>query len=143
MRRIVALIALSVGLVVGCSTGPDAPAPQAAPGTVGVDVAAGQRFPDIVGVEVSRSGSGYTFAVTVSSPYDTAQRYADAFRVRAQDGTLYGVNELSHDHAGEQPFTRSLSGVEIPAGVTSVVVEGRDQANGWGGGTQTVELPPA
>jgi len=106
-------------------------------------VAAGQRFPDIVGVEVSRNGSGYTFAVTVSSPYDTAQRYADAFRVRAQDGTLYGVNELSHDHAGEQPFTRSLSGVEIPAGVTSVVVEGRDQANGWGGGTQTVELPPA
>ena len=143
MRRVVALIALSVGLVVGCSTGPNAPAPQAAPGTVGVDVAAGQRFPDIVGVEVSRNGSGYTFAVTVSSPYDTAQRYADAFRVRAQDGTLYGVNELSHDHAGEQPFTRSLSGVEIPAGVTSVVVEGRDQANGWGGGTQTVELPPA
>jgi len=31
--------------------------------------------------------------------------------------------------------------VQIPAGVTSVVVEGRDQANGWGGGTRAVELP--
>ena len=141
MRRVVALIALSVGLVVGCSTGPDAPAPQAAPGTVGVDVAAGQRFPDIVGVEVSRNGSGYTFAVTVSSPYDSPQRYADAFRVRAEDGAVYGVNELAHDHASEQPFTRTLSGVQVPAGVGTVLVEGRDQVNGWGGGTQTVELP--
>jgi len=139
MRRIVALIALSVGLLVGCSSGPDAPAPQAASGTA--EAAAGQRFPDIVGVEVSRSGSGYTFAVTLSSPYDTAQRYANAFRVRAEDGTVYGVNELTHDHASEQPFTRSLFGVQIPAGVTNVVVEGLDQANGWGGGTQAVELP--
>ena len=139
MRRIVALIALSVGLLVGCSSGPDAPAPQAASGTAGPGAAAGQRFPDLVGVEVSRSGSGYTFAVTVSSPYDTAQRYADAFRVRAEDGTVYGVNELTHDHASEQPFTRSLSGVQIPAGVTNVVVEGRDQANGWGGKIKILE----
>ncbi len=79
--------------------------------------------------------------MTVSSPYDTAQRYADAFRVRAEDGTVYGVRELTHEHASEQPFTRSLSGVQVPAGVTNVVVEGRDQANGWGGGTQAVELP--
>lgn len=141
MRRVVASIAVSVGLLVGCSIGTDAPGPQAASGTAGPGAAAGQRFPDIVGVEVSRSGSGYGFAVTVSSPYDTAQRYADAFRVRAEDGTVYGVRELTHDHESEQPFTRSLSGVQIPAGVTNVVVEGRDQANGWGGGTQAVELP--
>jgi len=56
MRRIVALIALSVGLLVGCSSGPDAPAPQAASGTAGPGAAAGQRFPDIVGVEVSGRG---------------------------------------------------------------------------------------
>lgn len=142
MRRIVAPIALSVGLLMGCSSGPDAPAPQAASGTAGPEAAAaGQRFPDIAGVEVSRSGSGYGFAVTVSSPYDTAQRYADAIRVRAEDGTVYGMRKFTHDHASEQPFTRSLSGVQIPAGVTNVVVEGRDQVNGWGGGTQAVELP--
>lgn len=90
---------------------------------------------------VSRSGEQYTFAVTVSSPYDTPDRYADAFRVRSVDGTVFGVRELTHDHATEQPFARTLSGVVIPAAVTSVVVEGRDQANGWGGGTQTVKLP--
>lgn len=61
--------------------------------------------------------------------------------MRAEDGAVYGVNELTHDHASEQPFTRTLSGVQVPAGVGTVLVEGRDQVNGWGGGTQTVELP--
>ena len=141
MRHVIAMITLTAGLLAGCSTGPAEPEPPAAPGTTGADVAVDQRFPDIVGVEVSRSGSGYTFAVTVSSPYDTPQRYADAFRVRAEDGAVYGVKELAHDHASEQPFTRTLSGVQVPAGVGTVLVEGRDQVNGWGGGTQTVELP--
>jgi len=31
--------------------------------------------------------------------------------------------------------------LQVPAGVGTVLVEGRDQVNGWGGGTQTVELP--
>ena len=50
------------------------------------------------------------------------------------------MRELTHDHAGEQPFTRSLNGVVIPPDVTTVTVEGRDLVNGWGGGTQTVSI---
>lgn len=53
---------------------------------------------------------------------------------------MYGVTELTHDHATEQPFTRMLSAA-VPEDVARVVVDGRDQANGWGEGTQTVELP--
>ena len=41
----------------------------------------------------------------------------------------------------EQPFTRDLTGVAIPAGVSGVVVEGRDQKSGWGGKTLDVVLP--
>ena len=101
-----------------------------------------ELFPDVVGVEVSKNDDGsYDFEVTISSPYDTAERYADAWRVRDDDGTVFGVRELLHDHADEQPFTRTLSGVEIPGEVETVVVEGRDQRNGWGGGSQRVELP--
>lgn len=99
-------------------------------------------FPDVLDVMVQQETDGsYTFAVTISSPYDTTERYADAWRVRSDDGIVYGVRELLHDHANEQPFTRSLSGVEIPPGVDAVVVEGRDQVNGWGGDTLRVELP--
>ncbi|MGH3927918.1 MAG: hypothetical protein ACRDTT_34495, partial [Pseudonocardiaceae bacterium] len=101
-----------------------------------------QMFPDVVGVQVSAEGEEYAFDVTISSPYDSPQRYADAFRVRSADGTVHGVRELGHDHAAEQPFTRTLSGVRLPPGTAEVVVEARDLQHGWGGGTRTVLVPP-
>ena len=101
-----------------------------------------QRFPDVVGVKVSARGNGvFDFDVTLSSPYDTPQRYADAFRVVGAAGQIYGERILLHDHADEQPFTRELTRVVIPPGVTRVRVEGRDQAHGYGGTSRDVALP--
>ncbi len=100
-----------------------------------------QRFPDVVEATVECGGEATcTAEATISSPYDSPERYADAFRVSTPQGEVLGVRELLHDHAGEQPFTRSLTGVRIPSGVDEVVVEGRDQANGWGGETVTVPV---
>jgi hypothetical protein len=101
-----------------------------------------QRYPDVVAAEATRDGDGWTFAVTISSPYDSPDRYADAWRVVGPDGTVYGERILTHHHAGEQPFTRSQSGIVIPAGVDTVLIEARDQRYGWGGGTVGVDLPP-
>ena len=98
-------------------------------------------YPDVVDVTVSADGSSYDFVVTMSSPYDSPQRYADAWRVIGDDGRSYGIRELAHDHANEQPFTRSLEGIEIPDTVTSVTIQGRDQVYGWGGGVVEVDLP--
>ena len=100
-----------------------------------------QLFPDVVGVEAAQGTDGsWTFNVTLSSPYDSPARYADAWRVVGPDGTVFGERILLHDHAGEQPFTRSQSGIEIPEDVTEVLVEGRDQLSGWGGATMTITL---
>ena len=99
-------------------------------------------YPDVLGVVVTRQVDGtFRFAVTLESRYDSPERYADAWRVLTLDGEELGVRILTHDHANEQPFTRSLSGVRIPAGVRGVRVQGRDQVSGWGGGTVEVELP--
>lgn len=98
-------------------------------------------YPEVVDVSVSGDGSVYDFDVTMSSPYDSPERYADAWRVIGDDGRVYGVRELLHDHANEQPFTRSLGGVEIPATVASVTIQGRDQVYGWGGDVVEVSLP--
>jgi hypothetical protein len=98
-------------------------------------------YPDVLAVTLTETGDNtYRVSVTLSSPYDTRSRYADAWRVLAPDGTVLGVRVLTHDHQNEQPFTRSLSGVIIPLDVTRVTVEGRDQISGWGGMTVTVSV---
>ena len=103
---------------------------------------AAQRHPNVVAVQVRVSGVGrFDFDVTVSSPYDSAERYADAFRVSAPDGRVLGERTLWHDHADEQPFTRDLYGVEIPSTVRRVILQARDQRYGWGGKTLEVALP--
>jgi hypothetical protein len=101
-----------------------------------------QRFPDVVSVKVqARSQDTFVFDVTVSSPYDTPQRYADGIRVLGSNSQVLGERKLLHDHADEQPFTRDLSGVKIPLGVRAVVIQARDQKYGYGGKSVEVTLP--
>jgi len=132
------LAALLVLAVAGCSLAPFlAPAAEVEPVSETSD-----RFPDVLAVELRPAGDRtYDVAVTISSAYDTPQRYADGWRVLDPDGNMLGTHTLLHDHANEQPFTRVQRGLFIPAGVDEVTVEGRDQANGFGGTTVTVEVP--
>jgi len=102
--------------------------------------AAGQA--DVVGATAVRSGASWRFDVTVAHADEGWDHYADAWRVVGPDGTVYGTRELAHPHVNEQPFTRSLSGVVIPAGVSRVSVEARDSVHGWGGATVEVDLAP-
>jgi hypothetical protein len=104
--------------------------------------AAEQKYPDVVGVKVKARGQNiFDFDVTVSSPYDSAQRYADAFRAMGKDGEVFGERKLLHDHAGEQPFTRDLYGVMVPDDVRKVLIQAKDQKYGYGGKTIEVDLP--
>ena len=100
-----------------------------------------QRYPEVVDAELESSGGGeYALSVTISSPYDSPRRYADGWRVLSPDGEVLGRHELMHDHADEQPFTRTQTGLEIPEGVGRITVEGRDLENGYGGQTVTVPV---
>jgi hypothetical protein len=131
-------VLLLVLAVSACSAVPFlAPANQADPVS---DV--GDRYPDVLAVELRPTGDRtFDVAVTISSPYDTPARYADGWRVLDGEGGVLGTHTLLHDHANEQPFTRTQRGLVIPAGVDTVTVEGRDQAHGFGGATVTVEVP--
>jgi len=101
-----------------------------------------QKYPDVVSARVQpRAADIFDFDVTVSSPYDTPKRYADAFRVMGKDGVVFGERKLLHDHGDEQPFTRDLYGVNIPTGIRAVVIQARDQQYGYGGKTVEVVLP--
>ena len=144
-RSAIALVLVGATAVAACGDDDAASGPEPTPTSTPTPTSVGssgdeQLFPDILDVVVTPEGDTFRFDVTVSSPYDTPERYADAWRIVAPDGTELGVRELAHDHAAEQPFTRSLTDVEVPPGVTTVTVEGRDQVNGWGGATVTVTI---
>lgn len=129
----------------GASTGANAePATTTtAPAEAQEASAGGDRFPDIRSAMLEPTGDGvYTATVTVSSPYDTPDRYADGWRVlKAGTDEVLGEHMLAHDHADEQPFSRNQTGLKIPDGVDRVTIEGRDQENGYGGDTMTIDVP--
>lgn len=101
----------------------------------------GDKFPEVLAVDAEfAEGKGWRFNVTLSSAYDTPKRYADAWRVLDDQGNQLGIRVLGHDHASEQPFTRSAT-IQIPADMGVVFVEGRDQENGWSGQRFEFKLP--
>ena len=101
-----------------------------------------QKYPDVVEAELEPSGDNtWSLSVTISSPYDSPERYADGWRVLAPDGTVLGQHELMHAHPNEQPFTRTQTGLEIPQDVNEITVEARDSKNGYGGETVTIPVP--
>lgn len=113
----------------------------AAVGSVSAD-ASDKLFPDVLKVKViAINDEKFDFDVTVSSPYDSPKRYADGFRVVTKQGQRLGERRLLHDHQNEQPFIRELYGVRIPKHVRHVVVQARDQVNGYGGKSVEVSLP--
>lgn len=101
-----------------------------------------QKFPEVVDARFDSIGATtWSVRVTISSPYDTPERYADAWRVLTLEGDVLGERQLTHDHATEQPFTRALNNVDIPAGTDVVVIEARDLINGWSGDRVEFALP--
>ena len=124
-------------------------APPAGAPTIGASTATAAgtptgaaHFPDIVRVMATRNADGnYDFEVTVSSPYDTPERYADGWHLLTPEGQELAAHRLTHDQQREQPFARTQSAVPIPAGIDRVLVEGHDQRSGYGGKQVAVALP--
>lgn len=127
-RRLIAFVAVLV--LAGC--GGDADEASARP----------SECADVIDVRIETSADGsYRFDVTVGSADTGWDKYADLWQVRSPDGSVLGTRELAHPHVDEQPFTRSLSGVTIPAGIDRVEIAARDSVEGFCGDTVVVALP--
>ncbi len=138
MRVIVALIVV----LAGCSSGglgPAGPGPSATSGNGNTPI---EGCAHVVDVEAVDEGArAFTFHVTVSSADEGWDKYADEWVVRSEDGDVFGTRVLTHPHVDEQPFTRSLSGVLIPEGVSSVEVAARDSVLGYCGRALELDIP--
>ena len=83
----------------------------------------------------------WRFDVTLRHNDEGWGHYADAWQiVRPEDGEVLGERVLAHPHEQEQPFTRSLSGVSIPKGLTVVVIRAKCNVHGFGGREVRVDL---
>ncbi len=102
-------------------------------------VLAGQA--DVLKVVVTPQGDAYRFDVTVAHEDTGWDHYADAWEVVGPGGKVLGVRTLLHPHVDEQPFTRALSGIKVPAGTEQVTVRAHDKVHGWGGAEITVTVP--
>jgi hypothetical protein len=127
----------------GATTSSANSAPTTEPGGAAADASpAGAGCAVVVDVVAEATGENqYTFSVTVRSADTGWDKYADAWVVRDSGGTVLGERVLAHPHVEEQPFTRSLSGVVVPAEVGEVEVAARDSVAGFCGATMRVELP--
>ena len=121
------LLSVLLLAVAACAGSADPPAP---PGCA-----------HVTDVAVTATGDRFRVDATVQSADTGAEKYADAWEVRAPDGTVLAVRELLHPHVDEQPFTRSLTDVEIPAGVRTVTVAARDSVLGYCGDTSAAPVP--
>lgn len=95
-------------------------------------------------VELRERGGAWTVSVTIRHGDTGWDDYADGWRVEAPDGTILGTRVLHHPHVEEQPFTRALSGVKIPAGLANVAVRTRTSVTGWAETAHApVPVPPS
>jgi hypothetical protein len=96
---------------------------------------------DVTAVDVVKSPDGtYRFDVTVSHNDEGWDHFANKWNVVGPNGEVFGTRTLYHPHVDEQPFTRSLSGVEIPQGTVLVTIRAHDLVHGYGGKVMTVEI---
>ncbi|MCB2094632.1 MAG: hypothetical protein H6901_07925 [Rhodobacteraceae bacterium] len=87
--------------------------------------------PVVVDAAAHLQDGEWTIDVTISHPDSGWDHYASGWEVIAPDGAVLGYRELTHPHVNEQPFTRSLSGVIIPADVDHVFIRPRCTLDGW------------
>lgn len=72
---------------------------------------------------------------------DGWDHYANRWEVLSLDGKILATRKLAHPHDNEQPFTRSLRNVKIPADLNEVVIRAHDLLHEYGGKEIVVALP--
>jgi hypothetical protein len=78
---------------------------------------------DVIAATAKRNADGtYRIDATIKSRDTGWDYYAERFEVVTQDGKILATRVLLHPHEDEQPFTRELDNVKIPAGVTDIKV---------------------
>lgn len=91
----------------------------------------------------SNDGNRWSVNVTLQHADTGWDHFADNWRVVDSQGNVLGDRVLYHPHVDEQPFTRGLSDVKVPEGITTVYIEAHDKVHGWTPNRLKVDLNKA
>ena len=86
---------------------------------------------EIIKVVLTKHTGSWRADVTLKHADSGWKHYADGWRLVDDKGNEIGKRTLYHPHVNEQPFTRSLSGFQIPVDKTIIFVEAHDLEHGW------------
>jgi hypothetical protein len=104
--------------------------------------AATAHEPKVLDVKVEKSGMAWRVDVTVEHADTGWDHYVDGWEVLDKDGNRLGYRILHHPHVNEQPFTRSLTNLNLPDGTREIFVRPHCSVDGWAGDTLRVTLEP-
>lgn len=92
-------------------------------------------------VSARLSGNVWNFSVSVRHKDEGWKHYADAWQiVDPETDEIISERILQHPHDSEQPFTRSLSNIEIAETAETVTIRAKCNVHGFGGYEMTVHL---
>ena len=86
---------------------------------------------DIINVVLTQQSGTWRADVTLNHGDTGWEHYADGWRLVDEQGNVLGNRVLHHPHVNEQPFTRSLGGINIPENTKTIFVEAHDLNRGW------------
>lgn len=96
---------------------------------------------DVLAVDVTcDNDSVCRFDVTVRHDDQGWEHYANRWEILSPGGEILATRVLAHPHDNEQPFTRSLPDVRIPADMPEVIVRAHDSVHEYGGREYLVEV---
>lgn len=86
-----------------------------------------------------KKANSYLFSVTLKHNDSGWDHYANGWDViDADTGKVLATRVLQHPHVDEQPFTRSMSNIVIPATTKRILIRGKCNVHGYGG--RTIEI---
>ncbi|MCF6338171.1 MAG: hypothetical protein L3J84_09510 [Gammaproteobacteria bacterium] len=97
----------------------------------------------IMKVHFEQQGDSWNVNATLRHADTGWSHYADAWRVVDEKGKVLGTRTLYHPHEKEQPVTRNLRDLRIPADTHIVFIEAHDKLHGWSKQRVRVDLRKA
>ena len=87
-------------------------------------------------------GGTYAFTATVNHDDKGWTDYADRFDILTPEGKVIASRTIYSPHVGKMPVVRSIAHIDVPIGITQVIIQAHSSADGPGTRTVILKLPP-